>query len=67
MNHQPRATRSSSTQRALVIGVATAASALIVLATSVVANRAEAQTPTAQVDPARADPPCARDRRFEQD
>jgi hypothetical protein len=51
MNHQPQATRSPSTQRALVIGVATAASALIVLATSAVANRAEAQTPTVHVDP----------------
>ena len=51
MNHQPRPTRNPSTQRALIIGVATAASALIVLATSAVATRAQAQTPNVHVEP----------------
>jgi hypothetical protein len=54
MIHEPQTTpgrRSLSTQRALVIGVATAASALIVLATSAIANRAGAQTPSIHVDP----------------
>jgi len=51
MNHQPVFTRDPSTQRALVIGVATAVSALIVLATSAVVNRALAQAPGVNVEP----------------